>query len=117
MTGLVVLMSILDMNTAGVYRPATIVINNFLLPGAIALFFYGLIRENTFVQTMLSSKIPVMLGKASYTFYLIHAGIIYSLINHLFPGEYLLSFLLLNLIALTLWHTLEEPLNSIIRSL
>jgi len=116
-TGFVILMAVLDMNTAGACKSAVIAINNFLLPGAIALLFYGLMREKTIVHNTLGSEIFVTLGKASYTFYLIHVGVFYGLINHFLPNDYLLTFLLLNLISLGLWYILEEPLNRHIRRL
>jgi len=115
--GLIILMSVLDTNTTGECKPAIIAINNFLLPGAIALLFYGLMREKTFVKTILGSSMFVVSGKVSYTFYLIHVGVFYTLINFYLPNDYLLTFLLLNLIALGLWYTIEEPLNRLIRRL
>lgn len=92
-----------------------IIVNNFFLPAAIAILFYGLIREKSVLRIILSSPPMVMLGKASYTFYLIHIGVFYTLINGYFPNNYVLTFLLLNLIALALWYTLEEPINRLIR--
>ncbi len=112
----VILMTILTMtDTTSSYSFEKIATANFLLPTAIALFFYGLITEASLLNKVLSSTLFVTLGKASYTFYLIHVGIFYSLINSYLPNDYLLTFLLLNLISLGLWWTVEEPLNKLIR--
>ena len=112
------MMTILNMGfKSSIESMATIVINNFLLPAAIALFFYGLIREESLLKSILGSNLFITLGKASYTFYLIHVGLFYNLVNSYFPNDFLLTFLALNLISLALWFTLEEPLNRMIRSL
>ena len=94
-----------------------IAVNNFLLPAAIALFFYGMIREESIIKSILGSNLFVTLGKASYTFYLIHVGICYNFLNSYFANDFLLTFLILNLISLLLWYALEEPINRLIRSL
>jgi peptidoglycan/LPS O-acetylase OafA/YrhL len=94
-----------------------IVINNFLLPVSIALFFYGLMREKTMIKKILSSGLFIAMGKASYTFYLIHVGVFYTLIHDHFTTNYLVIFLGLNLIAMSLWHFVEEPANKAIRNL
>ncbi len=94
-----------------------IAINNFLLPVSIALFFYGLMREKTLLKKILSSPLFITMGKASYTFYLIHVGFFYMLIHDHFTTNYVLIFLGLNLIALLLWYFVEEPANKVIRKL
>jgi len=96
-------------------NPTRIIINNFILPGGIAMFFYGLMTEESYLKTMLGSKLFVTLGKSSYTFYLIHVGIIYSQISLHLSSDFLLIFLFLNVIALALWYFIEEPLNVWIR--
>ena len=102
---------------SGITTVFGIVINNFLLPISIAFFFYGLIRESSIVKKLLSSPLLVMLGKASYTFYLIHAGVFYLFINQHVTQNYVLVFLSLNFIAIILWRFVEEPLNKAIRNL
>jgi peptidoglycan/LPS O-acetylase OafA/YrhL len=113
LVGVLAVLTMVDNN--GLNSMEKIIVSNFLLPAAIAILFYGLIREKSALQTILSSQPFVLLGKASYTFYLIHIGVFYTLINGYFPNNYLLTFLLLNLIALALWYTIEEPLNKLIR--
>lgn len=103
-------------NKSSLYGIEKIVVNNFMLPSAIAVLFYGLITEASSLKKILGSSPLILLGKASYTFYLIHVGVIYSFLNNLVSGNFLLIFMLINLISLVLWFTLEEPLNRLIRS-
>ena len=94
-----------------------IVINNFLLPVSIAFFFYGLMREKTIIKKILSSRLFTTMGKASYTFYLIHVGVFYMLLRDHLTTNYAVIFLGLNLVVLLLWHFVEEPSNNAIREL
>lgn len=96
--------------------PGTLV-NNFALPLVIALFFYGLLVEQTWLNKLLSFKLFTLLGKSSYTFYLIHVGVISVWLDTLVGGNLLLLFLALNIVAIILWMVFEEPLNRIIRKL
>ncbi len=96
-------------DTAGVFHPIGIGINNFLLPVFIVAFFRGLILETSFFQRFLSSRIMQFLGKSSYAFYLIHIGIFESLISFINLDNRLVSFFLLNIIAIFLYRFVEEP--------
>ncbi len=93
----------------GDHHPIGIGINNFLLPVFIVAFFRGLILETSFFQRFLSSRIMQFLGKSSYAFYLIHLGIFESLISFINLDNRLVSFFLLNLIAIFLYRFVEEP--------
>ncbi len=93
----------------GDHHPIGIGINNFLLPVFIVAFFRGLILETSFFQRFLSSRIMQLLGKSSYAFYLIHIGIFESLISFIHLDNRLVSFFLFNLIAIFLYHFVEEP--------
>lgn len=104
-------------NQSGMQSIFGILINNFLLPLAIAPFFYGLIREKTMIKKLLSSRLLTMMGKASYTFYLIHVGVFYMLLHDHVTTNYLVIFLGLNFVALVLWYFVEEPANKAIREL
>jgi len=55
-----------------------------------------------------------LLGKSSYTFYLIHMGFIFSLLS-LFIYNIWLKFLLLNIISAILFIWVEEPLHQLTR--
>lgn len=115
---LVIIMSSLGTQSqSGIQSVFGVVINNFLLPVSIALFFYGLVREKTLIKKILSSPLFITLGKSSYTFYLIHVGVFYMLIHDHLTTNYAVIFLGLNLIALLLWYFVEEPANKAIRKI
>jgi peptidoglycan/LPS O-acetylase OafA/YrhL len=115
-TGLVFVMSRLgSQGVSGIQSSTGLVINNLLLPVAIAIFFYGLIREQSIIRSFLSMKPLQILGKASYTFYLIHVGVISLWVDAYLNGNLLMLFVLLNLLAIALWWLLEDPLNRLIK--
>jgi peptidoglycan/LPS O-acetylase OafA/YrhL len=126
--------------TAGLESPVGIVTNNYVLPIAIALFFYGLLTESTRLKNLLAAPFIELLGKSSYIFYLIHLGWVYILLNAgmnklnelLFalydkfgvdwhsPFEYdvlnlVYLFIILNAISIGLFKFIEEPVNHYIR--
>lgn len=98
-----------------------ILINNLLLPVMIAVFFAGLLMEQSFIKRLLESSFMQLLGKSSYVFYLIHMGFFSSwLSDYLSIGNHYLRistlFVLLNIIAISLYLLVEEPLNKYIRN-
>jgi peptidoglycan/LPS O-acetylase OafA/YrhL len=123
------------------YQPIGIFTNNVLLPIAIATFFYGLIKENSVVKSILGSKTGELVGKSSYILYLIHLGFISKLTsdwlhntadgfyawldknNYWWLSEHLnytalvlLSHLfILTIISIILYKFIEEPINLYIR--
>ncbi|HMG07236.1 MAG TPA: acyltransferase [Mucilaginibacter sp.] len=125
---------------AGVESPVGIIVNNYFLCIAVALFFYGILTETTLFKKFLAFPFIELLGKSSYIFYLVHLGWIYNLLHtefdslndHVFelydkwgvdwhsPFEYdslnlLYAFIVLNIISVTLFKLIEEPVNHYIR--
>jgi peptidoglycan/LPS O-acetylase OafA/YrhL len=103
---------------------AVILLNNFLIPFPIIVLYWGLIRENTVLSRLLSSNGCGLLGRASYSFYLLHAMIIdYISVPYLLPaiGDrpfcVVLTFVLTWLISILLFALYEEPLNLALRRL
>jgi len=103
------------------YR-AIILINNFLIPFPIAVLYWGLISEKTVLSRLLSSKLAGLLGRASYSFYLLHTLIIdYVSIPLLGSAAryrlvcVLLTFLITWCLSILLFFVYEEPLNIFIR--
>jgi peptidoglycan/LPS O-acetylase OafA/YrhL len=102
-----------------------ILVNNFLLPVPVAFFYYGLIREKSFLSRILSSPLLHMLGRTSYAFYLVHVLVIEYLakpfIEPLFRCCHnlyvLVVFVLAQLIAFLIFTYYEEPLNLYIRKI
>jgi peptidoglycan/LPS O-acetylase OafA/YrhL len=99
-----------------------ILLNNFLIPGPIALLYWGLLREDTVLSRLLSSRLFGLLGRGSYCFYLLHALVInYISLPWLMgaignrPVGILLTFVLAWGISLALFVLYEEPVNIFIR--
>ncbi|SET71141.1 Peptidoglycan/LPS O-acetylase OafA/YrhL, contains acyltransferase and SGNH-hydrolase domains [Hymenobacter actinosclerus] len=101
--------------TFGQEHPVGIVLNNVVLPLGIALWFAGLLTEDTLMRRVLSTPLAQVLGRSSYVFYLIHMGVMHSLVTRLITTQPLLVFLLLNVVAVGLHYLLEEPLNGWLR--
>ncbi len=125
----------------GLYHPFGIVTNNLILPIGIAFFYFGLIKEKSIIRNFLSSATMQLLGKSSYIFYLIHIGVIANfakiwtrsgvdafynwldvkgfdwLSEHLNDSVLFIGtvFILLNLVSILLYKTIEEPVNLYIR--
>lgn len=125
---------------AGLQHPFGIILNNYLIASAIALFFYGLLTEDTIMKRVLAAPFVELLGKASYIFYLIHLGYIYNYlhagwdklndmafdlygkwnVDWVSPFQYdqlnlVYAFIALNIISIILFKFIEEPLNHYIR--
>lgn len=80
-----------------------------LLPFFIVLLFYGLISQRTKLQSFLSSKVMVLLGNASFAFYLIHISYVNLKLKSFlfFPDR---NFILLWLVAIVLYYAFEKPI-------
>jgi peptidoglycan/LPS O-acetylase OafA/YrhL len=118
---LVVAMAIVYRHVPISFR-AIIVINNFLIPVPIAVLYWGLIRENTFLSRILSSSASGLLGRSSYSFYLLHTLVInYVAVPLLLSrGGFRPLYVLLTLVAtwcasILVFVGYEEPLNILIR--
>jgi peptidoglycan/LPS O-acetylase OafA/YrhL len=118
---LVVAMVIVYRHVPTSYR-AIIIINNFLIPLPIAVLYWGLIRENTALSRLLSSKVSGLLGRSSYSFYLLHTLVINYIAVPLLLSRgglrplYVLVTLVATWIAsILLFVGYEEPVNILIR--
>jgi peptidoglycan/LPS O-acetylase OafA/YrhL len=80
-----------------------------LLPFLIAVFFRGLLSENSFVKAFFSLKIMQTLGRSSFAFYLIHVGVVERGLSLFISNNVLILFLLLNLLAWILYQFVETP--------
>jgi peptidoglycan/LPS O-acetylase OafA/YrhL len=97
---------------------AIVVINNFLVPVPIAVLYWGLIREKTWLSHWLSTPLAGLLGRSSYSFYLLQGVVIGFLpaASSLRPGGSLLCFALIWIASIALFAAFEEPLNVRIRN-
>lgn len=91
-------------------------INTLILPFlGIIPFYYGLIKSNSLLSRLLSSNIFQLLGKSSYVFYLIHIGVIHSLIGRYISTNIIINFVSTQVLSVLIWRYFEEPVNNFIR--
>jgi peptidoglycan/LPS O-acetylase OafA/YrhL len=91
-----------------------LVVNHLLLPGSIAWIFYGLLTEQSLLRKLLETSLFQLLGRSSYTFYLIHIGVIQFWVhNHLAANAAVLLPILLG-IAIFLYRYVEVPLHRLL---
>jgi peptidoglycan/LPS O-acetylase OafA/YrhL len=101
---------------------AIVLINNFLIPAPIALLYCGLIREDTVLSRALSCGLARILGRSSYSFYLLHmlvidyvSGPLEKALPGYRPGLVLATFAMTWALAIGLFLFYEEPMNLAIR--
>ncbi len=99
----------------GLFHPWGIVLNNLVIPLAVAAFYAGLLTESTWIKGLLASPTLVLLGQSSYTFYLIHYGVIQDYLSRITGSGTLVLFVFLNVLSVILFKYVEEPLNRMIR--
>jgi peptidoglycan/LPS O-acetylase OafA/YrhL len=90
-------------------------VNNFVLPFGIALFFYGLIMEGSLIRRILESGPMVLLGKSSYVFYLIHVGFLFPLLYGWLGQKLQWVYIAMQLISILTYLVIEKPFNRLIR--
>ncbi len=90
-------------------------LNGTLLPVFICCLFYGLIKEKTWLSSILAHPVSEALGKSSYAFYLVHMSFL-PLLFHVDPhhagsGQYIGYFFVCLLLSLGIYYLIEEPCN------
>jgi peptidoglycan/LPS O-acetylase OafA/YrhL len=105
-----------DVYTHGTDTPVGLFIRNILFPFVTIIFFYGLIVEKTWLQKFLSLKWMLLLGNASYIFYLIHISYGYSVLEKwkMFPDR---NFILLWAASIVLYLLVEKPSYSFLKKM
>lgn len=86
----------------------------FLLPIFVLFLIAGLIYEETWIKRLLASPVLVVLGNASFIFYLIHISYVSLKIRHYFllPDR---NFVLLWIISIVLYYSIEKPIYDVCR--
>jgi peptidoglycan/LPS O-acetylase OafA/YrhL len=85
-----------------------LIIQMFVLPIFTAIFIAGLITERNLISRFLSSRVLIILGEASFAFYLIHISYINIKIKNLFLG-FDRNFILLWLLSILIYFMFEKP--------
>lgn len=67
------------------------------------------------LRWLLKTRVFDLLGKASFAFYLVHIGIANTFLLNYLTQSVWLRFMLLNILAIVLYHYVEEPLNKLLR--
>lgn len=106
-----------DFNTSGPDQPLGAVLYLFFAPVWIGCLLYGLLTEESLVQRLLSSRVVQLLGSSAYGFYIVHEGFFHFLIQKYLTENYLLRFVLINLIAIAIYKLIEKPANQFIKNL
>lgn len=86
-----------------------LIISKTLLPASMIVLLAGLIHENTLISKILGSKFLVLLGNASFAFYLVHISYVNLKLKdwHTFPDR---NFILLWIISIILYQFFEHPI-------
>lgn len=78
--------------------------------------FYGLITEKSSLNRILSSKLFIILGKSSYSLYLVHWGMTSYIIHRFISYNFFIEIFITYILSIVLWKYFEEPANFLIRS-
>lgn len=89
--------------------------HHFLFPLLVATLILGLWKERSALARLLGSRLFLVLGNASYVFYLIHAAPFREIFG-LDEVPVLVHFLATNLFAILGYYLLERPCHSWLRS-
>jgi peptidoglycan/LPS O-acetylase OafA/YrhL len=100
-----------DNDPAAATRLPALVVNHLLLPLSLAGTFYGLLIERSWSSRVLGSRLFQLLGRSSYSFYLLHLGVLQLALRNHVTSNILLLFLLLNLLAILLFRWVEHPVQ------
>lgn len=91
-----------------------ILIHNWVLPIFIAITFWGLLTETSFIRRILETNIFQLMGKSSYAFYLLHIGFVQIYLYHFLNTNYTMIFASLILISIAVYKLIEEPFQRIV---
>jgi peptidoglycan/LPS O-acetylase OafA/YrhL len=105
-----------DIYSHGNERPGGLLLHHLVLPGFVVLALAGLMYERTWLQRFFASRPLLLLGNASFAFYLVHISYV-----NLKLKEYLLlpdhNFILLWLLSIALYLLFEKPVYELCRKL
>jgi peptidoglycan/LPS O-acetylase OafA/YrhL len=85
-------------------------LHNFLLPVSIFFILYGLMHERNLLNRLLSARFVLLLGNASYAFYLVHMGKTDHFIQTHLTDQVVVKYLLLWALSILLYLVWEKPI-------
>ena len=107
-----------ELHTHGIDTWPGLLIRNLVFPFAVACFLYGLATEGTWLGWLMGSRVFVLLGNASFVFYLAHIGYVsntlakwFFLPDRNFTALWVLSILIFLLIEKPLYETLKRRIK------
>ena len=105
-----------DIYDHGYSNPMGMLLSKTLLPISMVMVLAGLIYEDTWINKILGSKLIVLLGNASFAFYLVHISYVNLKIKdwYTFPDR---NFLVLWIISILLYQYFESPIYHYSRKL
>jgi peptidoglycan/LPS O-acetylase OafA/YrhL len=97
-----------DIYDQGTQHIGGLILRNLFLPIFLVTLIFGLITEKTWLSRILSTRVAMLLGDASYIFYLVHIGYVNRKIyNHQVLGDR--NFIFLWLISIAGFLLIEKP--------
>jgi peptidoglycan/LPS O-acetylase OafA/YrhL len=86
-----------------------LILSKTLLPASMMLLLAGLMYEDTWINKILGSRFLVLLGNASFGFYLVHISYVNLKLKdwYTFPDR---NFILLWIISIILYKYFEHPI-------
>lgn len=93
----------------GYAHPWGLIISKTIFPASMILLLAGLMFEDTLMSKILGSKFLVLLGNASFAFYLVHISYVNLKLKdwYTFPDK---NFILLWIISILLYQYFEHPI-------
>ena len=108
----------INQSESGKFPVAATFLHQLILPFPIALFFLGLIKEDSWIRRILASRLFQLLGASSYAFYLLHDGVLANRIGEILRGipvaraHYVTSlFLCINAVSVLIYKGFEDPVR------
>ncbi|WP_019947787.1 acyltransferase family protein [Hymenobacter aerophilus] len=105
-----------DIAVMHMLNPISYVVRNAILPVGIVILFWGLLYEQNWMKRLLETPFFDLLGKSSYSFYLIHVGILDFFLNDFVTHSILGKFVIINLVAIALYKFVEHPMHRLLTS-
>lgn len=103
-------------NQAGINTWYGLMLHNLFLPFGIGLLLYGLMHEKTWLSKILSTRLLILLGNASYAFYLLHLGQAGNIAANLTQNIVFLQYLLLWAFSVVVYLVWEKPVYKLIKT-